>query len=351
MAKFRKQTVLIPALLLGLSGLLVWRVRAQSAYQHAPSGGSATIEGVETVVSPKVAGRLIDVRVEEGDRVTRGQVVATLDCLDQQTALTAAVARVKSAEAQVAVAETGLAGAQRNVAVTHAQLVAARAQETVVAVDRGLSARNRERAEKLQASGSISTTDLDHLVSRSDGVDRQATVASANVRTAQSYSAAAQSSILTAKAQIEAARAAVEAAKADQKRAEVSVAECTLVAPRDGIVTERVLEPGAVVAPGVRVLNLVDLSTGKVIFFLPNAELGRARIDADAEVRVDAYPTRVFRGKVRRIASEAEFTPRNVQTREDRDRLVYAVEILVPNPEGLLRAGMPCEVVLPGTER
>ena len=87
----------------------------------------------------------------------------------------------------------------------------------------------------------------------------------------------------------------------------------------------------------------------KAIFFVPDAELGRVSLGAPAELRVDAYVGRVFTGKVRRIASEAEFTPRDVQTREDRDRLVYAVEIEVDNADGALRAGMPGDVTLPGT--
>ncbi len=111
------------------------------------------------------------------------------------------------------------------------------------------------------------------------------------------------------------------------------------------------LEPGSVAGPGSRVLTLVNTSTARVIFFLPNAELGRAKLGATAQVHVDAFPDRTFEGTVRRIAAEAEFTPRNVQTREDRDRLVYAVEVHVDNPDGTLRAGMPAEVVLPGTER
>ncbi len=94
---------------------------------------------------------------------------------------------------------------------------------------------------------------------------------------------------------------------------------------------------------------MIDLATVKATFFLPNAELARARIGAPAEVRVDTYPGRVFAGTVRHVASEAEFTPRNVQTREDRDRLVYAVEVVLENAAGELRAGMPAEVILPGT--
>lgn len=350
-SKSSRRPIVAAVLVLGLSGVLAWRVHAQSAYKHAPSGGSATVEGVETVVSPKVPGRLVELSAQAGDKVKRGQVVGRLDCADQDATLVAAVARVKSAEAQVAVAEAALASASRTVSVANAQVAAARAQERVVAVERDVSSRDKERAAKLHESGALASAELDHLSSRLEGTERQAAVVAANVQTASNSSAAALTNVGTGRAQVEAARSAVEAARADQKRAEISVSECTLVAPRDGVVTDRLVEPGAVLAPGVRVLNLVDLAVAKATFFLPNAELGRATIGAPAEVRVDAFPTRVFPGKVRRIASEAEFTPRNVQTREDRDRLVYAVEIEVPNADGALRAGMPAEVTLPGTGR
>ncbi|HWL88970.1 MAG TPA: HlyD family efflux transporter periplasmic adaptor subunit, partial [Polyangiaceae bacterium] len=161
----------------------------------------------------------------------------------------------------------------------------------------------------------------------------------------------AESAAQVARTQVEAARASVETAQAAVAQAEINVNECTVVAPQDAIVTDRLLEPGAVVGPGTRIVNSVDLSTAKLIFFLPNAELGRTRIGAHAEVHADTYPDRVFRGRVFRIASEAEFTPRNVQTREDRDRLVYAVEVHVDNADGALLAGMPADVVLPEAAR
>ena len=140
-------------------------------------------------------------------------------------------------------------------------------------------------------------------------------------------------------------------ALAEQKRAQLAVDECTIVAPIAGAVTARLHEPGAVLPPAAPVITLLDIGTVTATFFLPESELGRVEPGMPAELHVDAYPDRVFEGKVRRIAAEAEFTPRNVQTREDRDRLVYAVDVDVPNPDGTLRAGMPGDVILPGTGR
>ena len=98
-------------------------------------------------------------------------------------------------------------------------------------------------------------------------------------------------------------------------------------------------------------LTLVDTREVKATFYLANRELGAATPGRPAEVTADAYPKRKFAAKVRRVATSAEFTPRNVQTREDRDRLVYAVEVTVDNEDGALRPGMPVEIVLPGTGR
>ncbi len=347
----RKQVVLIAFVVLLLSGVLTWRVFAEGAYKHAPSGGSATIEGVETFVTVRVAGRLTEVLVDQGDTVKKGQVVARLDCVDQNAVLAASAARVKAAEASVAAAEAGVKGARDNVGVAAAQVGAARASEGAVASERSLIGKNKQRADDLHGTGAISTALLDEAETRYAGVGEQQKVAAANVQTARARVSAAQSTVLAAQAQSEGGRATLAALLADKQRAELGVAECELVAPRDGIITARLLEPGAVVGPASRVFSLIDTTTARVIFFLPNAELGRTTLGATAEVRVDAYPGRTFQGTVRRIAAEAEFTPRNVQTREDRDRLVYAVEIHVPNADGTLRAGMPADVLLPGTGR
>jgi HlyD family secretion protein len=334
-----------------LAGVLAFRVRRGEAKKHEPSGGSATVEGVQTVIAAKTSGRLSELSVEAGDTVKRGQVVGRLDCADQEAARLAAVARVKAAEVSVAVAEASVASASAGVSVASAQIGSARAQERALTVERETEARDLERAAALKQSGSISGVELDHTESRLRVTQQQTELANANVGVAKRSAAASSSGVKTARAQVEASRAAVETAKSDLSRAEIAVADCALIAPRDGVVTERLLEPGAVVGPGTLVLRVVDTSTVKAIFFVPDAELGRVSVGAPADLRVDAYPSRSFRGTVRRIATEAEFTPRNVQTREDRDRLVYAVEVRIPNPDGTLRAGMPGDVTLPGTER
>jgi HlyD family secretion protein len=183
------------------------------------------------------------------------------------------------------------------------------------------------------------------------GVEEQMKVVAAQIEAADLGSRASASNVRVMDANVGAARAEVEVVSADVERAKLAVAECTIVAPSEGVVTSRLVEPGEVVAVGSRVLVTIDVDPARATFFLPNAELARARVGAVATVRVDAYPERTFEGVVRRVAQEAEFTPRNVQTREDRDRLVYAVEVEIANGDGALRAGMPAEVRLDGTGR
>lgn len=347
----KRPLAVVVAIVALLAGLLAWRVRSEGGKSHAPSGGSATVEGVETVVGARIAGRVDEVLVREGDRVRRGQPLVRLDCADYAAALALAIARFEAAEAQVVVLEAQLGSATHSAAVARAQAAAIRAQAKVLAVDEQQTSRDRARAETLVNTGAAPSVELERTDARLRGVEEQLKVIAANGNAADLGSRAQLANVKVVEANVGVVRAQVDASRADVERAKIAVAECTIAAPSDGTVTGRLVEPGAVVAPGSRVVVSISVDPAKVTFFLPNAELARAKIGAPASVRVDAYPDRVFAGSVRRVAEEAEFTPRNVQTREDRDRLVYAVEIEVPNADGALRAGMPADVSLDGTAR
>lgn len=341
--------LVVLALLLG--GLLFWRKRLSEQRASAPSGGSATVEGVETVVGARTSGRVLEVLAREGDRVKAGQPLVRIDCRDNQAALLLARARLLSAEAQIGVLEAQRGSAFDSAAVARAQAAAVKAQANVLAVEQAQVERDRARAEALVTSGALASTELERTDTRLKGLDKQLKLVAANGAAADLGARASGASVRVVEANLAVSRAQIEVSKAEVERAKIAVDECTVAAPADGVVTGRLVEPGAVVGPGSRLLVTVALDPAKVTFFLPNAELARAKPGAPATVRVDAYPDRTFKGAVRRVAEEAEFTPRNVQTREDRDRLVYAVEIEVDNGDGALRPGMPAEVSLDGTGR
>jgi len=350
MAKKRvNRVVALGALvMLGLAVSLAWRVHAQRVNATRPSSGSTTVEGVAVIVGSRILGRLTEVSVLEGQAVKRGHVLARLDCIDQAATVAAAEARVRGADAQVEAAEAQSAVAGQDAVIASARTVQARAEDTSAAAELAQVERDNERASRLYRDDAVSLLDKERAETRRKESEAQRAGAGASFRTTLLGAGRAERALKVAEKQIAAARAAAESARADLELAKQRAAECVLVAPQDGVVTERILEPGSIVQPGTPVFQIIDVATAKMTFYVPNAELSRATVGTPAEVRVDAYPDRVFHGSVTRVATEAEFTPRNVQTREDRDRLVYAVDVHVDNVDRALRAGMPADVTLVG---
>jgi HlyD family secretion protein len=119
-----------------------------------------------------------------------------------------------------------------------------------------------------------------------------------------------------------------------------------VIAPITGTVIDKYVESGEIARPGGPVVNLADLTRMWIKIYLKETDLARIRLNGGAELRVTAYPQQIFPGRIAQIADKAEFTPKNVQTREARADLVYAVKIMVDNPEGILKIGMPADVIL-----
>ncbi len=289
----RRVAVILVVLVVVLGSLIALRLRRQARTLAAPSGGSGEIEGTVVDLSSRVGARITEVRVREGERVKKGDVLVRLDCSDPQ--------------AQLAEAE--------------ARLASARAQAVALEAQRGAADRQARRLSGLPAD--VPASSIDQTAAGAVGLAHQT----------------------------EAARAQVRAAEAAVARVRLLVAECELVAPRAAEVGTLPHQAGELVSPGAVLVRLVDLSEVTATFYLPNAEIGAVKPGARAAVVADAWPGEEFEATVRTVALEAEFTPRNVQTRTDRDRLVYPVEVVVTNRDGKLRAGMPVQVTLVGTER
>jgi len=139
------------------------------------------------------------------------------------------------------------------------------------------------------------------------------------------------------------AEAQVRQAEAALASLEVQLDKLNLTAPRDGIITERPANPGELASPGATLMNLGDLDQVTLTVFIPETQIGRVRVGQSARVEVDAYPGETFEGGVAFIALEAEFTPKNVQTEEERVNLVFAVKITLDNPDHRLKPGMPAD--------
>lgn len=287
----RRVIAILVVLVVVMSALIGARLYMQKRALSGPSGGSGEIEGTVVDLSSRVGARVVKLSAVEGQAVKRGDLLLTLDCSDPEAQLAEAEARFASARAQAGAAET----------------------------QRGVAERQAKRLEKLPDD--VAAASVDQSTSGAIGAGRQA----------------------------DAARAQVRATAAAVERARLLVGECVIRAPRDAVVEDLPHEEGELTAPGTTLVRLVDLSALKATFYLPNAEVAAVKPGARAIVVADAWPGERFEGTVTTVAVEAEFTPRNIQTRSDRDRLVYPVEVAVQNRDGKLLAGMPVQVTIPGT--
>ena len=146
--------------------------------------------------------------------------------------------------------------------------------------------------------------------------------------------------------QVEMGRAKVQEAEANLKALEVEGEKMSLKAPRGGLILERIVNGGEIAAPGSPLLRLADLDTVTLMVYVPEPQIGRVKVGQEAQVEVDSYPGQTFTGRVVFIAPEAEFTPQNVQTKEQRATLVFGVKIEIPNPDHRLKPGMPADALI-----
>jgi HlyD family secretion protein len=268
--------------------------------------------------------------VREGDTVQAGALVARLDDTELGLARDQARAAADLAQAQL---DLALAGA-RDEDIAQAVEAVAAAAETARRADEDL-----ERMRDLFASGSVTQK-------QRDDAEARATVAAAQARASRSGLEKARA--LVRPEEVRAARARLDQAEAAARLAERRLAEAQVSAPIAGVVAKRLAEVGEIIAPGFPLATIVDLSTARLVVYVGEPDLPRVRVGAGAEVSVDGLPGRTFAGRVTSISPEAEFTPRNVQTTEERAKLVFAVKIELPNPETLLKPGMSADARIDG---
>ncbi|HEX9308898.1 MAG TPA: HlyD family efflux transporter periplasmic adaptor subunit [Anaeromyxobacter sp.] len=345
----RRVLVILGVLVVVLAGLISLRLWRQAQALAAPSGGSGEIEGTTVDLSSRVGARILEIPVREGARVRKGDLLVRLDYADPQAQLAEAAARVAAARAQAVAAGAQIQASQRSRVAAGASQEAARAQAAALEAQRDAAERQAKRLAGLTAD--VAESSIDQTRASATGLAHQTEAVKAQASASGEQVRSAEVGVRASVAQAEAAAAQVNAAEASVARVAILVGECELRAPRDAEVSTLPHEAGELVAAGAVLARLVDLSEVKATFYLPNAEVGAVKPGAKATVVADAWPDESFEGTVRTVALEAEFTPRNIQTRSDRDRLVYPVEVTVVNRDGKLRAGMPVQVTLPRTGR
>ncbi len=340
----RRVLIVLAAVVVVLTALIGVRLWTQARALAAPSGGSGEIEGTVVDLSSRVGARIVEQPVREGEVVKKGALLVRLDCADPQAQLADADARLAAAQAQSAAAEAQTRASERNRLAAAASKEAAAAQAEALEAQRDAAVRQARRLASIPED--VAASSVDQTEASASGLTRQAAAARAQAAASAEQVRAAESGIRAAVAQSQAALAQVKAGAAQVARARLLVDECEIRAPRDAEVSKLPHEPGELVQPSTTLVRLVDLSEVKAWFYLPNAEIGAVRPGGRAKVVADAWPSESFEGTVRTVSLQAEFTPRNIQTRTDRDRLVYPIEVVVANRDGKLRDGMPVQVTL-----
>lgn len=299
---------------------------------------SGQVEATEVQVASQVPGRLLERRVAEGQTVARGDVIAVLDTADAELALTRARAEQAQAEAQVKVVQAS--ARIEDVRQAEAQVAAAQADITPAEAELAAAEVDVQRFEQLLASNSGSRKQRDDAVARRNVARERVQAARERVRVAQEGVARVKAS--ARREDVAAARSRVDVVLAQIATLEKAVTDATITAPLAGIVTTTVADEGELVQPRAPIVVITDLEHAWANVYVDEPVVPRLRVGDAATLFTDAGGAPI-KGTISAIAERAEFTPRNVQTADDRSKLVYRVKVAVDNASGVLKAGMPVE--------
>jgi HlyD family secretion protein len=275
---------------------------------------SGTIEGTDIDIGSEVGGRVVTVGVEEGALVEPGDTLVVIDDTEYQLQLRQSLAAAKAADAQYRLARRG--ARMEDIVQAEASLKAAEA--------------DYQRMKDLLATETVTQKQFDDTEAR-------------YITAQQLYRKLSRGS---RPEEIQAARALRDQAVASADYIRKKIDDCRITAPSSGTVTLRSVEPGELVSRGVNLVRITHLEKVKLTIYVNAIQLGKIRLGQEAEVRIDAYDETPFVGRVIYTSPVAEFTPKNIQTKEERTKLVFAVRIEVLNPDGVLKPGLPADATL-----
>jgi len=300
--------------------LTAWLITGCREEEKERFTGSGIIEATEIRIGSELMGRIVELSVREGDVVKNGMVLASID--------------VERLRLQHAAARIGLDELDWNEKILDNEIDAA--LEAVRQAETAL--------EKIRTSRNRIANLFDEKAATQDQLD-----------TAETERELAESRLRAARIRVEGLRTkerslatAREKIKANLAVIESQIEDGTIVCPADGIVLDTFVEAGETIGPGMPVCTVADLSTVRLMIFVGERDLGKLKVGGAATVHIDSYPDRSFPGTVTWISQKAEFTPKNVQTKESRIDLVYAVKISIDNDEGIFKIGMPADASIEG---
>lgn len=303
-------------LALAVVGFVAWQKFGNGDKNEGLVSGNGRIEAVEIDVAAKAAGRVKEILVREGDFVTAGQIVATMDTENLE-------AQFRQAEAQLQQAYSAVATSQSQLAQRESEKAAALAL---------IRQREAELVKAQQHSGRSAELLKEGVLAKQDADDDYSQLQSSEavVHSARALAAASEANIITVRTQIAGAQSAVKAAKANVERILSDIRDSALKSPRDGRVQYRVAQPGEVVGAGGRIVSLVDLSDVYMTFFLPTTAVGKVSLGTEVRLVLDAAPQYVIPAQVSFISDVAQFTPKSVETASEREKLMFRIRAQIP---------------------
>ncbi|MCX8649631.1 HlyD family efflux transporter periplasmic adaptor subunit [Gilliamella sp. B2776] len=311
MKKISKKWIIIILILVAF-GFILYQQFASDGYGSDFTSGNGRIEATEINISAKLAGRIEKINVDEGDFVTAGQplVIMQTDTLQAQ---------LNEAQAQHRQAMSNEATSRAQVALKMSDKVAALAGVTQRESDLDIANKHLERTAALYKKGAISVQQFDDDTAKVNS-------AKAALDSAKSQVTAADAAIEAAQAGVESAKSAINVALANINQIQADIDDSTLTAPVDGRIQYRIAQPGEVLPSGGKVLNLVNLSDVYLTFFLPEMIAGKVGIGDEVRLVLDALPNKAISAKISFVSSVAQFTPKTVETKDERQKLMFRVK-------------------------
>ena len=286
---------------------------------------SGNIEATNIVVSSQVAGKVIQIFKDEGNRVNKSDTVIIIDPETYKLKLDEALASKEYAQAQYKLLKVGA----RSEDIKQAEDNLKQAQ---VAFD--LAEKDKERMDNLFKSQTITKKQHDDAVGNYEIAKARLNSAKENLYKVKN---------LARPEELRQAEANLNRAIANVSLLQKNLNDCFVTSPSSGFLTKKFVETGETAGMMSSLFQVADLNSVELVIYVSETELGRVKLGQETEIKVDTYPNKSFEGKVIYISPQAEFTPKNIQTQEERTKLVFAVKIKIDNPDFELKDGMPAD--------
>jgi HlyD family secretion protein len=286
---------------------------------------SGNIEATNIIVSSQVNGKIISILKDEGTKVSAGDTIMIIDPSTYKMQLSGAEASLAASEAQLELLKIG----SRKEDIKQSEEALRQAE-----VNNQTAEQDKERFENLYQSKSITKKQYDDAMARYEITLAQLNAAKENFQKVKN---------IARPEEIKQAEANVNRFKANVDLTKKSLNDCYVTSPSAGIIVKKFVEAGENAGMMTSLFKVSDLSSVDLIVYVSETELGKVKLNQEVDVKVDTYPDKTYKGKVIYISPEAEFTPKSIQTKEERTKLVYSVKVRINNPDYELKDGMPAD--------